>query len=137
MPHEARNGRPAPGLARSGLVLGVGATVSAHGAHGLAFGPLGAVISAWPACAFIIAAELAIGVPRRGRDRGAAAGAALRALGPPEVAADAEHAARLALAASLAAGNPLSQRQVMTRLGLTRAAERRVRQAVTAGSNPG
>ncbi len=49
--------------------------------------------------------------------------------------ADSEHAARLALAASLAAGNPISQRQIMTRFGLTRTAERRVRQAVLAGSN--
>jgi len=31
--------------------------------------------------------------------------------------ADAEHAARLALAASIAASNPISQRQMMTRFG--------------------
>jgi len=37
----------------------------------------------------------------------------------PAVAADAESAARIALAASVAAGNPLTQRQVMTRFGLT------------------
>jgi hypothetical protein len=49
--------------------------------------------------------------------------------------ADSEHAARLALAASVAAGNPISQRQVMARFGLTRTAERRVRQAVLAMSN--
>jgi len=51
------------------------------------------------------------------------------------VAADAESAARAALAASIAAGNPLSQRQVMTRFGLSRAVERTVRQAVLAQSN--
>jgi len=51
------------------------------------------------------------------------------------VAADAESAARVALAASVAAGNPLSQRAVMTRFGLTRTAERKVRQAVTAAAN--
>jgi Protein of unknown function (DUF2637) len=51
------------------------------------------------------------------------------------VAADAESAARAALAASIAAGNPLSQRQVMTRFGLSRAAERTMRQAVKAGAN--
>ncbi len=49
--------------------------------------------------------------------------------------ADSEHAARLALAASMAAGNPISQRQLMARFGLTRTAERKVRQAVLAGSN--
>jgi hypothetical protein len=52
-----------------------------------------------------------------------------------QVAHDAEQAARFALAASVAAGNPLSQRQVVARFGLTRAQERRVRQAVAAGSN--
>jgi hypothetical protein len=53
----------------------------------------------------------------------------------PAVAADAESAARAALSASVAAGNPLSQRQVVTRFGLTRAAERKVRQAALAASN--
>jgi hypothetical protein len=35
-------------------------------------------------------------------------------------AADSEHAARLALAASVTASNPISQRQMMTRFGFTR-----------------
>jgi hypothetical protein len=52
-----------------------------------------------------------------------------------QVAPDAESAARLALAASVAAGNPISQRQLMTRFGLTRTAERKVRQAVAAQAN--
>jgi hypothetical protein len=52
-----------------------------------------------------------------------------------QVAADAESAARAALAASVAAGNPISQRQLMTRFGLTRTAERKVRQDVLATSN--
>src|SRR5258708_4524707 len=50
-------------------------------------------------------------------------------------AADAESAARAALAASAAASNPISQRQLMTRFGLTRAAATRVRQAVLAEAN--
>ncbi len=49
--------------------------------------------------------------------------------------ADSAHAARIALAASVAAGNPLSQRAVMARFGLSRTAEREVRQAVLAASN--
>ena len=49
---------------------------------------------------------------------------------PGTVPSDAEHAAQLALAASAAAGNPLSQRQLMTRFGITRTAERTVRQRV-------
>jgi hypothetical protein len=51
------------------------------------------------------------------------------------VMANSEHAARLALAASIAAGNPVSQRSIMTRFGLTRTAERRVRQEVIASTN--
>jgi Protein of unknown function (DUF2637) len=51
------------------------------------------------------------------------------------VPASSEHAAQMALAASVAAGNPISQRQMMTRFGLTRTAERKVRQAVLAESN--
>ena len=53
----------------------------------------------------------------------------------PTVAADAQAAAKLALGASVAAGNPISQRQLMTRFGLTRTAERKVRAEVLAASN--
>ncbi len=51
------------------------------------------------------------------------------------VAADAETAAQAALAASVAASNPLSQRQLMERFALSRAQERKVRQAVTVAAN--
>jgi len=56
--HEARNRRGAPGLARLMLWLGIGATVGANIAYGAGFGLLGAVISAWPAVAFIGAVEI-------------------------------------------------------------------------------
>jgi hypothetical protein len=49
--------------------------------------------------------------------------------------ADAQDAARLALAASVAAGNPISQRQMIARFGLSRAQATKVRQAVLAASN--
>jgi hypothetical protein len=133
MLHEARNGRPAPPLARYMLGLGVAATVAANVAYGSAFGVLGAVISAWPAVAFIGSVEMAMGLVRATRSAPEAAQSAPADLAA--VAADAESAARAALAASIAAGNPLSQRKVMTRFGLTRAAETRVRQAVKAGAN--
>ncbi len=58
MLQEARRGRRAPALARLMLGLGVAATVSANVAYGAAFGVTGAVISAWPAVAFIGSAEL-------------------------------------------------------------------------------
>ena len=56
--HEARNGRDAPALARLMLWLGIGATVGANIAYGVGFGLLGALISAWPAVAFIGAVEM-------------------------------------------------------------------------------
>jgi Protein of unknown function (DUF2637) len=134
--HEARNGRPAPGLARFALWLGVGGTIAANGAYGWPYGPVGVVLSTWPGAAFVIAVELVMLLVRRSRKPGA--GLVSPASGPApgaQVAHDAEHAARLALAASVAAGNPLSQRQLMTRFGLTRTRERKVREAVAAESN--
>ncbi len=58
MLQEARQGHRAPALARLMLGLGVAATVGANVAYGAAFGVTGAVISAWPAVAFIGSAEL-------------------------------------------------------------------------------
>jgi Protein of unknown function (DUF2637) len=128
--HEARNGRPAPGLARFALWLGVGGTIAANGAYGWPFGPVGVVLSTWPGAAFVIAVELVMLLVRRAR-RGPVYGTTSVQPAP----ADAEHAAQLALAASVAAGNPLSQRQLMSRFGLTRTAERKVRTEVLAASN--
>lgn len=65
MLQEARNGRKAPPLARIMLGLGAAATVGANVAYGAAFGLTGAVISAWPAVAFIGTAELLMTSVRR------------------------------------------------------------------------
>jgi hypothetical protein len=62
---EARAGRSAPPLARVMLGLGVAATIAANVAFGAAYGLTGAVISAWPAVAFIGAAELLLTNIRR------------------------------------------------------------------------
>jgi hypothetical protein len=51
------------------------------------------------------------------------------------VAASSEEAARAAYIASIAASNPISQRQLMTRFGLTRSQATKVRQSVAAESN--
>jgi hypothetical protein len=129
--HEARNGRPAPPLARSMLWLGVAATLGANAAYGAPFGPLGVLVSTWPAASFVGAVELLMGLVRRTRRDVTNT----LSVTPAAVAADAESAARAALAASVAAGNPLSQRQVMTRFKLSRTTERKVRQAVLAEAN--
>jgi Protein of unknown function (DUF2637) len=118
--HEARNDRDAPGLARFMLWLGIGANV----AYGAGYGLLGALISAWPAVAFIGAVEIAMQQVRRARAPHAATG------GPdvPEVPGDVEQAVRAAYVVSVAAGQPLSQRAMADRFGLSR---RKVSQLVT------
>jgi hypothetical protein len=54
----ARNGWTAPRFARALLGAGVLATIVANVLSGIAFGALAAVISAWPAFAFIACVEL-------------------------------------------------------------------------------
>jgi hypothetical protein len=71
--HEARNGRPAPVLARWMLGLGVAATVGANVAYGLPFGAPGALVSAWPAIAFTGTAEMLMCLVRSARPPAAAA----------------------------------------------------------------
>ena len=104
--HEARNGRDAPGLARFMLWLGISATIGANIAYGAGYGLLGALISAWPAVAFIGTVEIATQQVRRAR----APRAATIVPAVPEVPGDVEQAVRAAYAASVAAGAPLSQR---------------------------
>jgi 5-methylcytosine-specific restriction endonuclease McrA len=54
-------------LARIMLGLGVGATVAANVFYGLPFGWLGAVVSAWPAVAFVGSVEMAVKFVRDAR----------------------------------------------------------------------
>jgi hypothetical protein len=122
--HEARNGRDAPRLARFMLWLGIGATIGANIAYGAEYGLLGALISAWPAVAFIGSVEIAMQQVRRAR----VSRVALSAPAVPEVPGDVEQAVRAAYAASVAAGQPLSQRAMAERFGLSR---RKVSQLVT------
>jgi uncharacterized protein DUF2637 len=122
--HEARNGRAAPGLARFMLWLGIGATVGANIAFGAGYGLLGALISAWPAVAFIGSVEIAMQQVRRAR-------APRAATSKPTVPGDVEQAVLAAFAASVAAGQPLSQRAMAERFGLSR---RKVGQLVTSAT---
>jgi hypothetical protein len=122
--HEARNDRDAPRLARLMLWLGIAATIGANVAYGAGYGLLGALISAWPAVAFIGAVEIAMQLVRRSRGPQATASVPDR----PAVPGDVEEAVRAAYAASVAAGSPLSQRAMAERFGLSR---RKVSQLVT------
>jgi hypothetical protein len=127
----ARRDAAMPKLARWLLAVGIAATLAANVAAGLAFGPLGAVVAAWPALALVGSYELLMVIIR-------AAGQASQpvpviAIG--RVAADAESAARAALAASIAAGNPISQRKLATRFGISRSRAAIMARQVAAMSN--
>jgi hypothetical protein len=67
MLRAARLGLPTPVLARVMLGLSVAATLAANIAYGARFGVTGALLSGWPAVAFIGSAEMAIGMVRRTR----------------------------------------------------------------------
>ena len=122
--HEARNGRDVPRLARFMLWLGIVATIGANIAYGAGYGLLGALISAWPAVAFIGSVEIAMQQVRRARvPRAATSGPVV-----PEVPGDVGQAVRAAYATSVAVGQPLSQRAMAERFGLSR---RKVSQLVT------
>ena len=53
-----RRAKPVPGLARWCLGAGIVATIGANLAHGLGHGPIGALVSAWPALALAGSFEL-------------------------------------------------------------------------------
>jgi hypothetical protein len=107
--HAARNGGQAPPLGRCMLWLGIAATVGANIAYGVRYGPLGAVISAWPAVAFIGSAEMALGMIRSSV---AVPGPDAPAPEPPADLNGTGHAALELFAADLAAGEVPSVRRV-------------------------
>jgi hypothetical protein len=67
MLRAARAGLGTPVLARTMLGLAVTATLAANVAYGVPYGITGALLSGWPAVAFIGCAEMAIGMIRRAR----------------------------------------------------------------------
>ena len=128
MLRAARAGLATPWLARFMLGLSVAATLAANVGYGLPYGLPGALLSGWPAVAFVGSVEMVLGMVRRAR--GTAPAPVLA-----QVAHDATQAAQAALRATVTAGNPLSGRQLAERFGLNRAQVASVRQAVLAGAN--
>jgi hypothetical protein len=61
----ARRRLPAPKLAYFTLALGIMATLAANVMHGIAHGPVGAIVAAWPAVALVLSYELLMGLIRR------------------------------------------------------------------------
>ena len=111
---------------------GILATMAANLAYGARYGITGALIWGWPAYSFVLVAAGMISVMKHAaRRQGSAPPGAV----PSPVPSDAENAALMALRATIAAGNPVSQNQLMERFGLTRAQAAKVRQQVTAQAN--
>src|SRR6266851_704166 len=67
MLHASRRNQPAPLLARWCLGAGIVATISANLAHGLGHGPIGTLVSAWPALALAGSFELLMTLIRTGK----------------------------------------------------------------------
>ncbi len=63
----SRRNQPVPRLAAWSLGAGIVATVGANVAHGIGHGPVGAVVSAWPALALVGSFELLMTLVRAGR----------------------------------------------------------------------
>jgi hypothetical protein len=63
----SRQGQSVPRLAAWSLGAGIVATVGANLAHGVGHGPVGALVSAWPALALIGSFELLMMLIRTGR----------------------------------------------------------------------
>jgi hypothetical protein len=111
---------------------GILATMAANLVYGARYGITGALIWGWPAYSFVLVAAWMISVMKRAaRRQGSAPPGAV----PSDVPGDAETAAMASLRATLAAGNPWSNNQLIERFGLTRGQAAKVRQQVTAQAN--
>ena len=128
---SARRQVPAPPMARLLLGAGIGATVAANILAGVSYGPLGAIVAAWPAAALVGSYELLMWLVRTGAQSHASALVS-------GVASDVVTAAEASFRATVAAGNPLSVNQLAERFSLTRPQATKIRQAVLPvnGSGP-
>lgn len=131
--HEARNGRKAPARAWLMLGLGIGATVAANVAYGVRFGGLGAVISAWPAVAFVGAVEMVMWMIRKSRPEVGLQGET--PLEPGTVSSDSIEAAKARLLLAHRHGFKISDNDLRAQFRLTRAEATKVRTAALAGGN--
>lgn len=143
MLRAARAGLRTPWLARFMLALAVAATLLANIGYGLPFGWAGALISGWPACAFIGCAEMAIGMVRFAKVASTAAAATITDPRLPASSAapatatwpSALDSAKAAYEASIRVSNPLSERALANRFGITRPHAKKVRTSAAQSAN--
>jgi hypothetical protein len=132
----SRRSQPVPALARWCLGAGIVATVGANLAHGLGHGPIGALVSAWPALALAGSFELLMTLIRTGKVASAGPGSAAL-VRQPGCATGAEVPAALPQAPDLEQtirdwhGAGHSQRAIARELNLDR---RKVKRAISSGA---
>jgi hypothetical protein len=112
------------GLPRFLLWGGIAATVAANVASGLPYGPVGAVIAAWPGAVFAGVVEMVMVTVRPQRRE--AINQTVIPAGQPPVPATAHDAAAAAYGASVAGGNRLTEYQLHKRYGIARSAARKI-----------
>jgi hypothetical protein len=122
--NDARRGLKAHWLAYGALGLGIAATLLVNVTSGLAYGPAGAAVAAWPAVALILSYELLMIIVRRSASQPSDAphpAAASNGHGAPEGGKQAAEK----YAAELAAGELPSVRRIQreTHVGAPRARE--------------
>lgn len=128
----ARHGEAAPRLAWWLLGSGIAVTFAANVTFGAESGLAGALWAAWPAAAFVGCYELVLLLVRASARR---ANPTCHEAFPSPLPNAAEAAAEASLRATLAAGNPWTQNQLVTNFRLTRAEATKLRTRVLAGSN--
>lgn len=135
----ARHRLKVPGLAWVLLTLGIAAVLAVNVAHGIAYGPGGALVGAWPAVALVGAYELLMWLVRSRADRAQSTSAhepvstgtseepapvhdnhAELEHEPPETTMDDAEAARVDYRNSVTVGEPLSERALAARYGRSR-----------------
>lgn len=129
---HARHREDAPVLSWLLLFAGIGVTLAANVAYGVAFGLAGALWAAWPAAAFVGCWELLMMLVRASARRAETGVPVQLPQAPPS---DAEKAAEAALRATLSAGNPLTANQLHERFLLPRTAATKLRTRVLAEAN--
>ncbi|MES9543732.1 DUF2637 domain-containing protein [Actinomadura sp. NPDC000600] len=125
----SRRKHPAPPLAKWSLAVGIVATVGANVAHGATHGPIGAIVSAWPALALVGSFELLMTLTRAAASPDLPQNEQRTEPVQPstEVEQTPEEAVRDEYRASLAGpGRPLSQRYLAEKHGIDRRRVKRV-----------
>ena len=124
----SRHNQPAPPLARWCLGAGILAAISANLAHGLGHGPIGALVSAWPALALAGSFELLMTLIRTGTRTGAKRAYGIRPLPIPDRDAPPALASAADVVQTVRAWHDAghSQRAIARELGIDRRKVKRI-----------